>query len=76
MSPGLKQCEAKALKLSAPERAMLAHRLITSLDTLKESENEGLWVEEADRRYKAYQKGRITAKPARDVLRDARATIR
>jgi len=76
MSPDLKQCEARALKLSPRERAVLAERLITSLDSLDGSENEQLWVEEAERRYKEYRKGRITARPAGDVLRDARTAIR
>jgi len=76
MSPDLKQCEARALKLSPRERAVLAERLITSLDSLDGSENEQLWVEEAERRHKEYLKGRITARPAGDVLRDARTAIR
>ena len=76
MSPDLKQCEAHALKLAPKERAILAERLITSLDSLDESENERLWVEEAERRYKGYKKGRIMARSAGDVLRDARTAIR
>jgi len=76
MSPDLKHCEAHALKLAPKERAILAERLITSLDSINETENERLWVEEAERRYKGYRKGRITARPAMDVLRDARTAIR
>ena len=76
MSPDLKQCEAHALKLAPKERAILAERLITSLDSINETENERLWVEEAERRYKGYRKGRITARPVEDVLRDARTAIR
>jgi putative addiction module component (TIGR02574 family) len=76
MSPDLKQCEAHALKLAPKERAILAERLITSLDSINETENERLWVEEAERRYKGYRKGRITARPAMDVLHDARTAIR
>ena len=76
MSPDLKQCEARALKLAPKDRAILAKRLISSLDSLNESENEQLWLEEADRRHKGYRKGKIAARPARDVLRDARAVIK
>ena len=73
MSPDLKQCEARALKLPPRERAALAERLITSLDSLDGSENERLWVEEAERRYKEYRKGRIPARPAGDVFRDSQS---
>jgi hypothetical protein len=75
MSPDFKQCEAHALKLAPKDRAILAKRLISSLDSLNEAENEQLWLEEADRRYKGYRKGKIAARPARDVLRDARTVI-
>jgi putative addiction module component (TIGR02574 family) len=76
MSPDLKQCEAKALKLRPKDRAILAERLISSLDSLESSENEQLWIEEAERRYKGYRKGKITARPAKEVLWDARNSIR
>jgi len=35
-----------------------------------------LWLEEAERRYKGYRKGKISARSARDVLREARAAIK
>jgi hypothetical protein len=76
MLPDLKQCKTHALKLAPKERAILAERLITSLDSLNESENEHLWVEEAERRYKGFRKGKITARLAKDVLHDARIAIR
>jgi hypothetical protein len=76
VSPGLKQCEAKALKLSPSDRAMLAHRLISSLDTLESTENERLWIEEAGRRYKAYRKGKISSRSANDAIRDVRAALK
>ena len=76
MSPELKECEAQALELRPQERAALAERLIASLDSLDDSENEQLWLEEAERRYQAYKNGSISARPSGDVLRDARAAIR
>jgi putative addiction module component (TIGR02574 family) len=76
MSSDLKQCEAHALKLTPKDRAILAERLITSLDSLEGSENEQLWLEEAERRYKGYRKGKIAARLARDVLREARIAIK
>ena len=76
VSPELKECEAQVLKLSASERALLAEHLIASLDSVDDVENEQLWIEEAERRYQQYRTGCISARPATDVLRDARAAIR
>ena len=76
MSPELRECEAQALKLSPRERAALAERLIASLDALDDSENEALWLEEAERRYQEYKKGKIEARPSQDVLREARSAIK
>ena len=72
MTPNLKKCEAQALELSPGERAILAERLLASLDALDDAENERLWIEEAERRYREYKKGNISSRPAADVLRDAR----
>jgi hypothetical protein len=76
MSPELKECEATALRLPVAERAALAEHLIESLDLLDDAENESLWVEEAERRYQAYKQGSLSARPAAEVVRDARARIR
>jgi hypothetical protein len=54
------------------DRATLAARLIASLDTLDESENENLWVQEAEQRYQAYKQGNISAKSTEEVFREAR----
>ena len=75
MSPDLKACEDQALRLRPEERAILAEHLIASLDTLDDAENERLWLEEAACRYQAYKQGNIPARPAQDVLRDARSAI-
>lgn len=76
MSPQLKECEEQVLKLSVSERALLAEHLIASLDSVDDVENEAIWVEEADRRYQQYKQGRISARSAVDVVRDARTAIR
>jgi len=76
MSPELRECEAQVLKLSAQERATLAERLIASLDALDDAENENLWLNEAERRYQEYKKGKIQARPSSDALREARSAIK
>ncbi|MEA1926935.1 MAG: addiction module protein [Candidatus Auribacterota bacterium] len=76
MSPNLKECKDQALNLHVKERAVLAEYLIASLDSLDDTENEQLWLKEAERRYQEYRKGNISARLAEDVLRDARSAIR
>ena len=76
MSPQLMEFEAQALKLPPSDRAALAEHLIASLDELSNEQNEQLWLDEAERRYREYKSGTISARPAEDVLRDARAAIK
>lgn len=76
MSPKLKECSVRALKLPPRERAALAERLISSLDTLDNAENERLWLEEADRRYEQFKSRKIPARSAEQVLRDARSAVK
>ena len=47
----LQTLETEALKLTPNARARLAEKLLQSLETLSEAENEQLWAEEAQRRH-------------------------
>lgn len=76
MSPDVKQWEDQALKLRPQERASLAQQLVASLDELDDAENERLWLEEADKRYREYKESGDRARAAEDVIRDARSAIR
>ena len=67
--------EAAALKLPPGARARLSEQLIASLDNLDTAETERLWAEEAERRYQAYQAGKIPARVAEDVFKDAYGTL-
>ena len=71
----LEQLEAEIRKLSLKERAALAKRIVQSLDELSESETEGLWVEEAERRLDELEQGLAPEIPAEEVLRRARTAI-
>jgi hypothetical protein len=46
----IEEIEAEALKLDPKARARLAEKLLESLETLSDQENERVWAEEADRR--------------------------
>ena len=67
----LGEMKKQAMRLPPSDRAKLAQHLIKSLEGLDKIENERLWVEEAERRYREYKKGRISSRPAREVFRDA-----
>lgn len=71
----LDELEAAALRLDPRSRAQLAQRLLRSLETLSEAENEQLWIEEAERRDAELDADPSLARPAEDVLRDARAKL-
>ena len=70
------EIESAALKLAAADRARLAERLLESLEQLSNEENEKLWGEEAIRRDKDCDLDPTAGRPARNVLRDARAKLK
>jgi putative addiction module component (TIGR02574 family) len=67
----LEKIEGEALSLSAQERARLVMNLIKSPDDYDETDAESLWLEEAERRYREYKKGKVKGRPADDVYREA-----
>lgn len=75
MSTRLTEVEKQARQLPLQERAALIDHLISSLDELDEKECERLWLDEAKRRYQAYQAGTIPSRAAGEVFRDARANL-
>lgn len=60
-----------ALGLPVEERAVLAERLLASLDELDEREWDRLWGEEAARRLAACRSGAVQARAAEDVYERA-----
>jgi len=75
MPSTLAELEAEALHLPVEQRAQLAERLLASLDEVGEAEAERLWADEAERRFQEYRQGKISSRPAADVMRDARRRI-
>ena len=70
------EIETEALKLDPQARARLAKKLLESLEMLSDEENERLWAEEADRRDEDWDSAPGDARPAAEVLRDARAKLK
>ncbi|HOH28637.1 MAG TPA: addiction module protein [Candidatus Hydrogenedentes bacterium] len=69
------QIEQEALNLSDVDRAVLALHLLDSLDSVDTDYDEGLWIEEAERRWNNYMAGRIASLPLEEVMRDARSRL-
>ncbi|TKC94087.1 addiction module protein [Polyangium fumosum] len=67
----LTELEIEALKLDPADRARLAERLLESLETLSEQENQVVWAEEAARRDADFDAAK--GRSAEDVLRDVRS---
>lgn len=67
--------EIEALKLNPRSRARLAEKLLQSLETLSEAENERLWAEEALRRHEELETNMAVARSAEEVFREARARL-
>jgi hypothetical protein len=72
----IKAIESAALRLPMRMRSKLAASLLTSLDGEGDSQTERIWVEEADRRYRAYKAGRTGATPAKEAIAQSRAALR
>jgi putative addiction module component (TIGR02574 family) len=58
----------EALLLTPVERAELAERLLTSLDSSSQSEIDRVWAQEAEERLDAYERGEIKVVSATEVL--------
>ena len=59
MSSPLEEIEAAALQLTPAERAHLAERLLVSLE--EDDETLAAWIEEAERRADAFDRGEMDA---------------
>jgi putative addiction module component (TIGR02574 family) len=57
----------QALGLPADERAEVAERLLSSLESPLSSIDQ-LWAQEAEERIDAYERGEVEAIPAKDVF--------
>ena len=69
----LEDIEAAALQLASSERAKLAERLLVSLE--EDDEILAAWVEEAERRGDAYERGETEPIDFDEAIAQARARI-
>lgn len=68
----LEKTALELLGLPTASRAMLAEKLLASLERDEPSEEiEKAWKKEALRRYRAFKAGKSAARPHAEVMRDA-----
>lgn len=75
MNATAEQLADQALALPAKERALLAHKLIASLDAEIDPDAEAQWMEEIDRRSREMEEGRVDARPEEEVIGEIRAKL-
>jgi putative addiction module component (TIGR02574 family) len=71
----LSEVQRDAMELPPQERAALAEHLLATLEDGDDGDVEGLWLQEAEKRYADYRAGKIASKPAGQVLKDAKRRL-
>ncbi len=66
----------KALSLEVDDRVVLAQRVWDSIEHFASPDVEKTWMEEADRRWKDIEEGKVQCQPADEVMRRAREALR
>lgn len=72
----LAQLESEIFSLSIQDRALLAKRLLLSLEEISESEFDSLWADVSAHRAAEFDAGRVQAIPGEEVAKKVRALIR
>lgn len=75
MADPLDRIALELLGLPARTRAVLASRLIASLDEGAEEDCEELWLSLAQRRLEEFRSGKVVPRDSEDVLREARSLL-
>ena len=76
MESGFNEVIQNARKLPRAERPELAHKFISDLDEGQDEDVEALGTTEARKRWEAYKKGEITARPGETVLARLRGMLK
>jgi putative addiction module component (TIGR02574 family) len=69
------QLEQEAMQLPAPSRALLAEKLVESLDATELDQIQKRWVAEALRRRDEVRSGRVKPIPGEQVMEEARRKV-
>ena len=68
--------EKEVLALPLEERARLAEKLLESLENLSEQESEQLWLDEAVRRAKEIDEGKVKLVTSEELERRVQALLK
>jgi putative addiction module component (TIGR02574 family) len=71
----LDQLAEEAMQLPASSRALLAERIVESLDAAERDEVERAWATEAVRRRDEVRSGRVQPLPGEQVLAEVRNAV-
>ncbi len=66
---------SEALSLPPDTRALLADRLLTSLESPQREEIDKLWAEEAERRIRQIETGEVKPIPGEEVFKEIRDSL-
>ncbi|MFQ5647188.1 MAG: addiction module protein [bacterium] len=72
----IEQIALELLGLPAKSRAVLAEKLISSLEDDEILQFESNWIEEAERRFRDIQNGSVTCKSAEEVVQKIHDRLR
>jgi putative addiction module component (TIGR02574 family) len=75
MHLSVEQIADEALALPSEARALLADRLVESLDPAEDGYVRQLWLDEARRRIEEVRSGRVATIPAEQVFAEVRQAI-
>ena len=75
MSIVAEKIASEALGLSAEERALVARRLISSLETDIDPSAETEWLEVIDRRSREIAQGKVRCRPVEEVVQGIRSKL-
>jgi putative addiction module component (TIGR02574 family) len=76
MSIPIEQIAEAALALPSDARALLADRLVESLDPLTDQDVRGAWATESLRRLDEIRSGKVKAIPAEEVFSRIRSILK
>ncbi len=68
--------QSEVLNLSTTDRARLLDLIWDSLSEPEVKAREAAWAAESERRIDAYESGKLTARPAADVLAELKKSLR
>ena len=71
----LAEVTSKALALNVDERVVLAQRVWDSVEHFTSREVEKAWLDEADRRWREIESGKVQGLAGEDVMKRARESL-